>query len=50
MINSKQILKPRQVLVVDGQEVNRDALGMLSTSVYLLLQKNLKNLFRKKLK
>ena len=34
MINSKQILKPRQVLVVDGQEVNRDALGILLEDYY----------------
>ena len=37
MIISKQIQKPRQVLVVDDQELNRDILGMILEDYYSVI-------------
>ena len=37
MIKSKQINKPRQVLVVDDQELNRDVLGMILEEYYSVI-------------
>ena len=34
MLKSKQIQKPRRVLVVDDQEINRDALGIILEEEY----------------
>ena len=34
MIKSKQILKPRLVLVVDDQEINRDSFGAILDDEY----------------
>ena len=37
MINSKHIQRPQQVLVVDDQEINRDALGIILEDHYEIL-------------
>ena len=37
MIHSKQIQRPQRVLVVDDQEINRDALGVILEDQYEVL-------------
>ena len=37
MIKSKQIQSPRLVLVVDDQEINRDALGAILEDEYQII-------------
>ena len=37
MIKSKQIQRPQRILVVDDQEINRDALGVILEDDYEVL-------------